>query len=66
MEMLLEALYFGNDSHLGAPKALRITCSSIEFYSTQQPLFDATYTYYSGLFFFLGSKCKLCAKHPYK
>ncbi len=29
--VLLEALYFGNDSHLGAPKALRITCIGIEF-----------------------------------
>jgi hypothetical protein len=29
--VLLEALYFGNDSHLGAPKALRITCIGFEF-----------------------------------
>jgi hypothetical protein len=27
---------------------------------------DATYTYYSWLSFFLGSKCKICPKHPYK
>ncbi len=31
---LIGALYFGNDSHLGAPKAVRITCIGIEFYNS--------------------------------